>query len=299
MDLKEIGICIVTLESRDEALACLDSVFTSLAGANFDVVVVDNNSQDGTPEAIAERYPPVRLIRNAENVGFGRAVNQGLRTLQARYLILLNPDSIVTGDAFRQLARFMDEHPESGICTPRVLNRDGSLQFQCRRGEARPWDVFAYFSGLARLFSRDPRFTGYLLTYLDNDQVNEVKAVSGSCMMIRGEVIEQIGLLDERYFAYQEDADYCFQARKAGWKIYYVPAATVIHAGGRGGSRVRPYRAVYEWHRSYYMYYNKNLSKDYPFWFHPIYYTAMLFKFVLNVIQVFFSTEKIVGTKKP
>lgn len=164
---------------------------------------------------------------------------------------------------------------------------------------AAPWDVFAYFSGLARLFPKDPRFTGYLLTHLDNDQVNEVKAISGSCMMIRRQVIEQIGYMDELYFAYQEDADFCFAARKAGWKIFYIPDARVLHYGGEGGSRKRPYFAIYQWHRSYYLYYKKNLARDYPFWFHPLYYFVMLLKLMFSLLGAFLSPKKIVGTKKP
>ncbi len=263
------------------------------------VVVVDNDSQDGTVEEIRLKFPDVNLILNKENFGFSRAVNQGLKTLDAQYYLLINPDAIIQDHALQKLIQFMDENPQAGICIPKVLNRDGTLQYQCRRGEARPWEVFSYFLGLARLFPNDQRFTGYLLNHLDNDKINEVKAVSGSCMLIRREVVEQIGYLDERYFAYQEDTDYCFHARQVGWKVYYVPTAQVVHYGGRGGSGVSPYFGVYQWHRSYYLYYRKNLSKDYPFWFHPLYYFVMLAKMILNLMVVLLSREKIVGTRKP
>lgn len=297
--MNELSICIVTLDSREIILTCLASLFENVEGLDFDVVVVDNHSTDGTADDVRARFPKVRLIHNNENVGFSRAVNQGLRSCSARYYILLNPDAVVIDQAIEKLVEFMDSHPQAGICTPRVLNRDGTLQYQCRRGEARPWEVFSYFSGLSRLFPRDPRFTGYLMTHLDDDQVHEVKAVSGSCMMIRREVIDQIGYLDEQFFAYQEDADYSFRARRAGWKIYYVPDARVIHYGGMGGSRTHPYFGIYQWHRSYFLYYRKNLARDYPAWFHPLYYLVMLLKLGLSLIAAFFSPEKIVGTKKP
>jgi GT2 family glycosyltransferase len=112
-------------------------------------------------------------------------------------------------------------------------------------------------------------------------------------MLIRAGVVEQIGFLDERFFAYQEDADYCLRARRAGWKIFYVPDARVIHYGGMGGSRKRPYFGIYQWHRSYYLYYRKNLARDYPFWFHPLYYLVMTAKLMLSLVSA------IVGTKKP
>lgn len=297
--MKDLGVCIVTRSSKEVVLDCLTSLFEQTGHLEMDVVVVDNASQDDTVDAIRLHFPAVKLILNPENFGFSRAVNQGLRMLDARYYVLLNPDAVLLEKALERLVQFMEETPKAGICVPKVLNSDGTLQYQCRRGEARPGEVFSYFLGLDRLFPSDQRFTGYLLRHIDNDQVNEVKAVSGSCMMIRRAVVEQIGYLDELYFAYQEDTDYCFQARKAGWQVYYVPLAKVMHLGGRGGSGVNPYFGVYQWHRSYYLYYRKNLAVDYPFWFHPFYYLVMAGKLILNVVVIFFSRKKIVGTPKP
>lgn len=297
--MNDLGVCIVTRKSKEVLLDCLVSLYEQTQGLDLDVVVVDNDSQDGTVEEVRLKFPNVKLILNNENLGFSRAVNQGLRILDARYYALLNPDAIVLDRALPRLIQFMEENPQAGVCVPKVLNSDGTLQYQCRRGEARPGEVFSYFIGLARMFPNDTRFTGYLLNHIDNDQVNEVMAVSGSCMMIRRAVIEQIGYFDERYFAYQEDTDYCFHARQSGWKVYYVPMARVIHHGGRGGSGVNPYFGVYQWHRSYYLYYRKNLARDYPFWFHPLYYFVMFVKMTLNLAGVFFSRDKVVGTRKP
>ena len=297
--MKELGVCILTLKSKEKVLACLASLFETSKGLEMDVVVVDNNSQDGTVDAIRAQFPDVRLIVNDANLGYSKAVNQGIRSLDTHYYVLLNPDTIILDLAFDHLVKYMDEHPQVGICSPKVLNQDGTIQYQSRRGEARPWDVFSYFSGLSKLFPNDPRFSGYLLTHIDNDRINEVEAVSGSCMMVRNDVIAQIGYLDERYFAYQEDTDYCFHARRAGWKVCYVPSAEVIHYGGRGGSGVNPYFGAYHWHRSYFLYYRKNLAQDYPFWFHPLYYLAMLVKFLINLVILLFSREKVVGTRKP
>lgn len=297
--MNELGACIVTRQSREEVLACLTSFFEKTQDLDLHVVVVDNASADGTVEEIRLKFPAVSLIQNKENLGFSRAVNQGLKKLDARYYLLLNPDTVVLDRTMQNLIQFMEEDHEAGICIPKVLNRDGTLQYQCRRGEGRPWEILCYFLGLARLFSNDQRFTGYLLNHLDNDKINEVKAVSGSCMIIRREVVEEVGYLDERYFAYQEDSDYCLQVRRAGWKVFYVPTAQVIHYGGRGGSAANPYFGVYHWHRSYFLYYRKNFAKDYPFWFHPFYYLAMLTKMILNLVVLLLSRDKVVGTRKP
>src|SRR5262245_10070147 len=180
--MKRFGICIVTLESRDQALECLESLFEQSSNLEMDIVVVDNNSRDGTVDAIRAQYPNIRVITNNQNLGYSKAVNQGLKELDAHYYVLLNPDAIVKHHALSHLATFMDENPKVGICGPKVLNRDGTVQYQSRRGEARPWDVFSYFLGLSALFPRSPRFSGYLLTYIDNNKVNDVAAVSGSCM---------------------------------------------------------------------------------------------------------------------
>jgi GT2 family glycosyltransferase len=297
--LNDLGVCIVTRESKAEILSCLNSLFAQAKDMDVQVVVVDNDSHDDTAEAVRMHFPTVNLILNNRNLGFSRAVNQGLKTLEAKYYLLLNPDTIILDDALNKLTQFMSETPKAGICIPKVLNRDGTLQYQCRRGEGRPWETFSYFTGLARLFPTDQRFTGYLLNHLDNEKISEVKTVSGSCMMIRREVVEEIGGLDERYFAYQEDADYCIQARQAGWKVFFVPLAEVIHYGGRGGSSASPYFGVYHWHLSYFLYYQKNLAKDYPFWFHPFYYFVMLAKLIFSLVVLLFSREKIVGTRKP
>jgi GT2 family glycosyltransferase len=297
--MNDLGVCIVTRSSKEVIIDCLSSLYEQTQGVDLDVVIVDNASDDGTVDAVRLGFPNVRLILNSENLGYSKAVNQGLRTLDAKFYVLLNPDATLLDRALPRLIQFMEENLQAGICVPKVMNSDSTLQLQCRRGEARPGEVFSYFLGLAKRFPNDTRFTGYLLNHIDNEKVNEVKAVSGSCMMIRRAVVDQIGYLDELYFAYQEDTDYCFQARKAGWKVYYVPLAQVIHLGGRGGSNVSPYFGIYQWHRSYYLYYRKNLAKDYPFWFHPIYYLAMLMKLLVNLLAAAFSRDKVVGTRKP
>ncbi|HSO27562.1 MAG TPA: glycosyltransferase, partial [Anaerolineales bacterium] len=175
---------------------------------------------------------------------------------------------------------------------------DGTLQKPCRRGESRPWAVMSYLLGLWRLFPQSKFFGGYLLNYLPEDATNRVDGVSGSCMLIRRAVIDQIGYLDERFFAYQEDADYCFRARRAGWDVYYHPAAQIIHYGGWGGSRVQPYRSIVAWHRSYLLYYRKNLAKDYPFFFNGLYYLLMVAKLGMALALNVFRRGKFAGREK-
>lgn len=137
------------------------------------------------------------------------------------------------------------------------------------------------------------------MSYKDENEIHPVAGVAGSCMLIRRKVIEEVGYLDERFFAYQEDADICFRARQVGWQVYYYPQAQIIHFGGMGGSRVQPYRSIYEWHKSYFLYYRKNLANDYFFLFNGLYYIAMLIKLGLSLLVNFFRKEKFSGLPKP
>jgi len=297
--MPEISICIVSYNACQYLADCLRSLLAAPPRRSFEMIVVDNGSQDGTAELVQNEFPQVILIRNAGNGGYTRPMNQALRAATGTYCVQLNPDTLVEGAAFDTLADFMDAHPEAGACTPRVLSLDGSLQLQCRRSEGRPWDAFTYFSGLSRRFPHDRRFAGYLMTYQNNAEVFEAQAVSGSCMFIRAAVFAQVGYLDERFFAYQEDSDFCFQMRHAGWKIYFVPGASILHYGGEGGTRVHPYRSAYEWHRSYFLYYRKNFARDYNFAFNALVYALTVLKFSLAVIKIFLSREKYPATRQP
>jgi len=294
----DISICIVNYRAKDLLQECLASIYEHTR-LSFEVIVVDNGSQDGTIEMLDEAYPDVKHIENGSNLGFTLPMNQALKVGSGRYLLLLNPDTVITPNALDCLVGFMDAHPAVGICGPKVLNSDGSLQKQCRRGESTPWAVITYFIGLADLFPKSRRFGQYLMSYMDENQRHPVTGVAGSCMLIRREVIDQIGYLDERFFAYQEDADYCYRAHQAGWQVYYVPEAEIIHYGGLGGSRVHPYRSIFEWHRSYFLYYRKNLAANYFFLFNWIYYAAMLLKLASAMLINVFRREKIIGSRKP
>lgn len=317
----DLSICIVTLNASDYLRDCLrsireqsqlnwlddqpstpgssgDSQATSSERLSHEVIIVDNGSTDDTLDMLHQEFPAARLIQNSKNLGFAHPSNQAMQAAQGSYLLLLNPDTIVLPGAFNELVGYLENHPEVGICGPKVLNRDGTLQKACKRGVSRPWAAFSYFSGLSALFPHSKRFGGYLLNYLDEDEIHEVDGISGSCMMIRHQLVDQIGYLDERFFAYQEDADYCFQAKKNGWKVVYLPSAKVIHFGGQGGSRVQPFKSIYEWHRSYYLYYRKNLASDYFFLFNWFYYLLMGVKMVITLIANAFRSNKYAGPRR-
>lgn len=293
-----LSICILTLDARDYLRDCLRSIQAHTAIAH-EIIVVDNGSSDETGKMIAREFPQTHYIRRDHNEGFSRPMNLAMQAARGEYVALLNPDTIIHPAAFDILCAFLDSREHVGIVGPKVLNPDGTLQPPCRRGEPRPWAVISYFAGLAKRFPNNPFFNGYLLTHIDEDQTHPVDGVSGSCMLIRRAVIEQIGYLDERFFAYQEDADYCRRARQAGWQVYYHPAAQITHFGGQGGSRVQPYRSILAWHQSYFLYYRKHLASDYFFLLNWLYYLAMGVKLLLALLKNALSREAFGGSRKP
>lgn len=295
----DFSICIVSLNAAGYLRGCLQSLREATHGATYEVIVVDNGSTDGTAGLLAREFPEAMRIANPENLGYTAPMNQALRAGSGRYLVQLNADTLVQDGAFDRLLAYMDAHPQVGICTPKMLNRDGSFQRQCRRSAARPWDVITYFTGLWKLFPRSPLFGRYLLTYLPEDETCEVEAVSGSCMVIRRAVVDAIGYLDETYFAYQEDSDFCFRARQAGWKVFFLPEAQITHFGGQGGSGHQPYRGIYHWHRSYLVYYRRHLARDYFFLVNWLMYAGMALKLGLALAANLLRREKVVGTRKP
>jgi len=294
----DVSVCIVTFKARALLRDCLHSL-AETTHCSYEVIVTDNGSQDGTLEMLCQEFPAVQLIENDHNLGYTLPMNQALRQARGRYLLQLNPDTLLLPDSIDRLVAFMDAHPAAGICGPRVLNRDRSLQRPCRRGEPRPLAVIGYFTGLDRRFPQDRHLGEYLLTYIDDDQTQPVAGVSGSCMLTRRAVIEQIGYLDERYFAFQEDADFCRRTRDAGWQVMYLPEAQIIHYGGMGGTRVQPYRSIFEWHRSYFTYYRTHLARDYFFLFNGLYYLLMLLKLLAALAANLLRSEKIAGPRRP
>lgn len=282
--MTELSICILTLNSVEYLRKCLKSIQQFPPDGGYEILVADNGSNDGTVPMLQHEYPAVKIILNKENLGFTKPNNQMLRQAKGNFLLLLNPDTLLTEDCFNPQLDFLKANPDVGISIPKVLNADGSFQKQSRRGEATPIEVIGYFFRLGKLFPKNKPLNGYLVSWLPEDEVAEVKAVSGSCMFIRRETWEQVGDFDERFFAYQEDSDYCRRARQKGWKIMYVPISHIIHYGGEGGSKAQPIKSIYQWHRSYFLYYRKHFAEGHFFLFNWFYYLLMAAKLALALL---------------
>ncbi len=247
----DVSVIIVNYNVREFLEQALESVARASAGLRVETFVVDNNSADGSAAMVQERFPHVRLIENEANLGFAVANNQAIREATGRYLLILNPDTLLQEDTLHALVRFMDRHPEAGAAGCRILNPDGSFAPESRRSFPTPSVAFYRLTGLSRLFPNHPTFGRYNLTYLPKDQVCEVDALSGSCMMVRhaalyadrdawaaasGDALPVpeggAGLFDEDFFMYGEDLDWCYRIQRAGWTIYYTPETQIIHYKG-------------------------------------------------------------------
>jgi GT2 family glycosyltransferase len=257
-----LSIVIVNYNTEKLLRSCLESVYAGANGTPLDIWVVDNNSHDNSVAMLKSLFPMVRVIQNPSNVGFSRANNVVISQSRSDYILLLNPDTLIIGDAIERVVKFMKEHPEVGIAGCRVLNRDGTLQLACRRSIPTPEVAFYRVTGLSKLFPRSRVMAKYNMTYESPDRMHEVDAVSGAFLMIRREVVDQIGPLDERFFMYGEELDWCLRTKRAGWLIMYCPEAQIIHYKGES-TKYNSRKAAIEFHRAMYLFHRKHFARDY------------------------------------
>ncbi len=235
----DISIVIVSYNVKEFLRGAILSVQRSLeaGGLTGEILVVDNDSADGSAAMVQVEFPNVRIHALKENLGFGRANNLAMREATGDYLLLLNPDTIVGEDTLRTMFDFMREHPEAGLAGCKLLNGDGSFQISCRRGFPSPWASFSKLFGLSRLFPKSPLFAQYNLTHLPVDQTYEIDALSGAFMLLSRQAYKATNGFDEDYFMYGEDLDLCFRTKKAGFKVFYVPTTATIHFQGESTKR--------------------------------------------------------------
>jgi GT2 family glycosyltransferase len=249
--MTEPSIVIVNWNTRGMLLKCLESVYETIKGRNFDTWVVDNGSTDGSPGAVRERFSRVRLIENSENLGFARANNQALELIQSPYVVLLNSDIVLTPSALETIIDFMDRKKDTGICGPQLLNEDGTKQNSIASIPTLATELLNK-SLLRRLFPE--KYPG---KELDIKEPMEVESIVGACMVVRKKAIESVGLLDEDFFFFLEETDWCKRMRDKGWKILHHPGSRVYHVQG-GSARLTNVRARVEYWRSRYTFFRKH-----------------------------------------
>ena len=237
----DLSIIILSYNTKQITLDAIESVeknyLKEVADGSYEVIVCDNASTDGSLEAFKEYKKKTKIkifhpIDNGGNIGFAAGNNKGVPYAKGRYVLFLNPDTIVYPKTLTRMIEFMDAHPDAGAASCLLINKDGEMDFNCHRGFPTPWASFCYFTGLQRIFPHSKLFAGYTQGWKDLKTEHEVDAIEGAFMIMPYEVGKKVGWWDEDYFFYGEDIQFCYDIRKLGYKIYYLGDVSIMHIGG-------------------------------------------------------------------
>lgn len=260
LDLTVVVVSWNTRDLLDRSLETLKEDLERSSNLETEVYVVDNDSKDGSAAMVAEKHGWATLIANDDNLGFAKANNQVLRQAKGRYVLLLNPDTEVEPGALKTLIEFLEAHPKAGIVAPQLLNSDGSIQRSCRQFPTFTGMLFELV-GLSKLFPKGSKmgttFRAYKMLDWEHDDEREVDQPEGACLLLRREVLEEVGLLDEGYFMLFEEVDWCYRIKKAGWQIWFTPKTRVMHHYGQSIKQVKA-RMILSSHRGLYRFWRKH-----------------------------------------
>ncbi len=252
----KLAVVIVSYNVKHFLHQCLHAVERAMQGIDAAVYVVDNNSSDGSVEFLRPLHPGVHFISNKDNVGFARANNAAIRLSRSDYVLLLNPDTIVSEQTLERCISFMDTHPEAGGVGVKMLNADGTFAPESRRGVPTPFTAFCKFTGLCALFPKSRVVGRYYMRYLDAERVAPIEIISGACMFLRRSTLDRCGLLDEDFFMYGEDIDLSYRILQAGQKNYYLPVP-ILHYKGESTHRAS-LRYVNAFHKAMLIFFRKH-----------------------------------------
>jgi len=228
----DVSIIVVAWNVRQLLYDCLKSVYDETEDIDFEVIYVDNASNDGSVEMVTKEFPEVRVIKNTENEGFIKANNQGIKIAKGRYVLLLNSDTVVLDNAIAKTVEFADANPEAAVVGCRVLNPDKTLQRNCFMFHS-VLNFFLAATYLYKVFPKSKFFGREEMTWWDFNDVREVEVIKGCYALVRKEAIEEIGLMDDTYFVYGDDIDWCYRFKKGNWRIMFTPDAEIVHYGGQ------------------------------------------------------------------
>jgi GT2 family glycosyltransferase/lipopolysaccharide/colanic/teichoic acid biosynthesis glycosyltransferase len=253
-----ISVIIVNYNVKEYLAQLLLSLERALQTISHEIIIVDNHSIDGSVQFLKDKNFKVRIIENDENLGFGRANNQALKICKGKYVVLINPDTVVQEDTFSRMIDFFDNTPDASVATCKIIDPAGNFSVDCRHSIPTPSVALWKVLGLSKLFPKSRIFGQYNMTYLNSDQIYSIPAISGSFMMMKKEVLDQVGLFDEQFFMYCEDIDLCHRITQAGFKIYYFPETQIIHYKGESTKKdnldyVKTFnKSLYQFFQKYY-----------------------------------------------
>ncbi|MEK7060665.1 MAG: glycosyltransferase family 2 protein [Patescibacteria group bacterium] len=267
----DVSIIILSYNTKDLLRTCLKTVFSSvLDDYRMEVIVCDNASSDGSVEMVVREFPRVVTIQHDKNLGFAAGNNTGIKNAKGRYILLLNSDTELSSNTCATMILYMDTHTDIGASTCNVLLPSGAIDPACHRGFPTPWASITYFLKLEKLFPTSQLFGQYHQGYKGFTTIHEVDCIVGAFFMVRNEVIKTVGLLDEDFFMYAEDIDWCYRIKQAGWKIVFNPQTSLLHRKKQSGRAniLKNRRIITEvyFHRYNWLFYTKHYKKIYPWW---------------------------------
>lgn len=286
----DISVVIVNWNTKEFLGKCLHSVYETTHEVTFEVIVVDNGSCDGSSEMVTEIFPFVKLIQTGSNVGFAKANNIGIKNSKGRHICLVNSDVVIRDGCIDKMYSFIEQHSSAGILGPRILNPDLTLQSSCR-GTLSLWNTLCRSLALDTIFPRSKLFGGLLMNFWPHDSIRSVDAILGCFWMVRREALNEIGPLDERFFMYAEDIDWCKRFRMAGWEVVFLPHAEAIHYGG-GSSLNAPIRSYIRANQSSFVYWNKHYGKARVFCIYLVILLGEIIRIVRGSILFFLKSSE-------
>ena len=255
MSQTDISIIIITWNSGKWIKICLDLIQATAGDLKIETIVVDNFSKDKTLKILKAYNSQIKLIQNSSNLGYAKGCNQGLKIAQGNYILLLNPDTEITENSLKKMRDFMEKNPEAGALGPQLLDFEGQIQPSCRRFpdyKLLLWEL----SGLSRLCPKSKIYGAWKMGDFDFKSTREVEQPMGSALLIRKKVIDQIGFMDESFFLFYNDVDFCYRIKQAGWKIYFYPEAKIFHSKGASTGQVKVKKIILS-HWGHFLYLKK------------------------------------------
>lgn len=266
----DLSIVIVNYRTYDLTKQTIESVIRKDHPFSYQIYLVDNASQDGSLEKLKEDFKEesenglIKFMANTRNSGFAHANNLALQESNSRYVLLLNSDTVILNNCLSKCIAYLEKDENIGALGCKVLLPDGSLDKACRRSFPTFSVSFYRMTGLSSLFPKSKHFGKYNLTFLDENQTYEVDCLMGACMMVRSETVQEVGLLDEEFFMYGEDIDWCYRIKSGGWKVVYYSDAEIIHYKGGSNNNQMKSKLIHEFYRAMHLFYNKHYRDNYP-----------------------------------
>jgi len=297
----DLSIIIVSYKCKDKLRTTLKAVYASQTKFSWEVIIIDNNSQDGTVEMMQQEFltrpqftGQTTFVANRQNVGFPKGNNQGIALAKGKYTLFLNPDTAVAPETLQIMMDFMKSRPQVGIATCKLVKANGELDLACRRSFPDPAVAFYRLSGLSKIFKKSKKFAAYNLTHKDVNEQTEIDSCSGAFVFMSSECRNAVKGMDEDYFMYGEDVDLCYRAKQAGFKIWYYPKTTTVHYRGQS-SRKAPQRALYAFHDAMWIFYKKHLYHKYNRLFSALVYVGIWARYYQKLLFNVFRREKFVS----